>query len=102
MEASGKWKVRDLIMQGQVTIEIRGECFPDRSDFALRSKRNTILQELSTQPWSVQEDLTILQFVSERQVRALSTIFLVVGQAFNGQLTSHPADHVSPPPNSRK
>jgi hypothetical protein len=68
-------KIRDLILQGQATIEALRRCFPDRSDFALRSKQNAVDQELSARPWSTQEDQVILQFVSEGRNKALSIVF---------------------------
>jgi hypothetical protein len=87
-------KVRDLILQGQATIEVLRQCFPDRSDFALRSKRNAIGQELSARSWSTQEDQVILQFVSEGQSKALSTVLRGRDESSIGQrlreLTARP------------
>jgi hypothetical protein len=98
--------VRNLILQGQATIEVLHQCFRDRSDFASRSKRNAIGQELSTRPWSTQEDQVILQFVSEGRSKALSTVFRRRDESSIGQLlrelTARPVHNAPPLSDTRK
>jgi hypothetical protein len=67
-------KMKDHILKNQATLKTLRECFPGRSDYALRAKRAAIAQELSARPWSSAEDEILGQFVRAGQSQSLLAV----------------------------